>query len=191
METNANYRRRAKLALAALAVASALIAWNDLGLRGSSYGHAQKLQLVLSPVTAKCVVDEWERGNVTAVVTRGILLDTVLFLPSYVILLMSLCFWYATQFAPEYADFALIARRLGWAALTAGALDFIENTGQLLEIHMHSFGAAPLTAGVAAAKWLIVAIVLVFICGVFLYEPLFFNGTSADTASSPIPPESA
>jgi hypothetical protein len=188
METNVNYRRRATLALAALVVASALIAWNDLGLQGSSYGHAQKLQLVSSPVTAKCVVDEWERANLTTVATRGIVIDTLLFIPSYVALLMALCFWYALRFAPQYADLRRLACALGWAALAAGILDLIENAGQLLEIHAHAFHVAPLTAGAAAAKWLIAAVVIVFICGVFLYEPLLFVSRLADEpGSSPTP----
>jgi hypothetical protein len=181
MATEKNYRRWATIAFVALSISGALLGWSDRGLRDSSYKKSQQLQWVFSPDVARCVVEEWERGQFTSAAERGVVLDTFLFLPSYAVLLMSLCFWYATRFSVLYPDLRRIARRLGWTAIAAAVLDLIENCGQFAEIRGHAFCMAPLTATAAAVKWILVVVVILFIAGVFLYHRLLFGQATTRT----------
>lgn len=86
-----------------------------------------------------------------SVARRGLLLDTVLFIPLYSTLIAMLCFWAAHVSAADGSTRTVLLA-LGWCGWIAGAFDLIENAGILAETYSHYFVATP-TACIALMKW--------------------------------------
>ncbi|HXH38908.1 MAG TPA: hypothetical protein VNN08_09795 [Thermoanaerobaculia bacterium] len=163
--TDARFRTVALSAFVALIVASVLLAWSDADLVRNKYPRSQELQRVSSAAVAACVVSEWG-DRYKGPVTRGILIDTFVFIPSYVVLLAVCCFWCAKHMEDEQIHRAAVY--LGYAAVIAGVFDLIENTGMLIELHAQRYGLAPVTAGASGLKWMLAAIIVIFLVGVWL-----------------------
>ena len=176
MATDARYRFWFVFALVALIGSGALLKWIDRSLGASVYRHAQQLEWVPSPAVAECIVNEWRTHGFTGTVTRGIIIDTFAFIPSYVLLLMVSCFWCAARLAdPQIRRAAVV---LGYASAAAGVLDLVENAGMLIELHQKMFWLAPYTAGAAGLKWLLATVIVLFLLGVVLQRRLLLGEDS-------------
>ena len=138
------------------------IRYSDKALNTSVYQRSQALEWTSSKACAACIVDEWKSARCKDCIrtaTRGIWVDTLLFVPFYSTLLALCCFWIGKHAAGN----ALLAPAvlLGYASWLAGVLDWIENAGMLLQLHGSQL--ALLTGTAANLKWLIVIVVSLFV----------------------------
>lgn len=151
------------LALATTGIAAAMIVVNDTRLRELGFRSSAELEWLLDSGEAGKRVEAYQKKGVRGDVLRGLVLDTFLFIPAYVLLLAIGCFRVAA--GPR------LPLLFGWAAVAAGALDLVENSGILLEVTRHAYGAAPLTGIVCRVKWAIgIACALFAIAGPLLFR---------------------
>jgi hypothetical protein len=150
------------LALAATGIAAAMILVNDTRLRDRGFRSSAELEWLFDREAVARRVGAYDDKGVTGDVLRGLALDTFFFIPAYVLLLAVGCF----RVAPD----ARLPLFFGWAAVAAGVLDLIENSGILLEITRQVYSVAPLTGTVCRVKWLIGGA-----CALFaIFGPLLF-----------------
>jgi len=140
-----------------LVVAVGAIGWivsNDDPLRRDGLEPSSALEWVREPDRAAAIVGAYHahEGGVR-VVLCGVLIDSFLFVPAYASFLAIACFWAARTLAAPWSTSGLI---LGWGAITAGALDLIENAGILVEVALKWSFAAPITNLACLAKWTLV-----------------------------------
>jgi hypothetical protein len=153
--TNWHYAAVVLALLAATVGAGVLIGRNDARFPGAISGERRRsaiLEWKIQPGEAQEIVADWSGHEPSiSVAKRGLLLDTLLFIPLYSSLIAALCFWAAyVSGAGTSAHTVFLA--LGWCGWIAGAFDLIENAGILAELHGHYFVATP-TACVALMKW--------------------------------------
>ena len=148
--------RKCSIALAAalLAFIAGIVAigWSDRGLVHPS----PTLEWVYSPDQAQRIVNDYcshqpddQRGQAL----RGLLLDSVLFIPAYVLLIAVLSFWTAKLHCHSPWGGWLVA--FGWLAFLAGAFDYLENAGIYAALGGVSTRVAPVTYLACQLKWLI------------------------------------
>jgi hypothetical protein len=142
------------LSCAALVIAAAVVIYaSDLPIRDAKLGNSAALEWPLRPDRSAALVQSYAANGVTGDVLRGIVFDTVLLIPSYVALLMLLCFVVARALPSPLSDLGLT---LGWGVLVAGGLDLIENTGMVAQLLLTWSFAAPLTGAVCRLKWMLI-----------------------------------
>jgi len=135
------------IVLAATLLSIVAIGCNDHDLPQSS----ALLEWVWSPEKASEVVDAYGANRVDAI--HGVLLDSVAFIPSYVLLIAITSFWIANGWTSERWAALLIAT--GWSAAFAGALDYLENAGIYAALGGVTTRLAPLTYAACQLKWVI------------------------------------
>lgn len=151
------------LALATTVTAAAMILVNDTRLRELGFRSSAELEWMLDRDAVATRVQAYVAKGARGDVLRGLALDTFLFIPAYVLLLAIGCF----RVAPD----ARLPLLFGWAAVAAGVLDLIENSGILLEVTRHAYGMAPVTGVVCRIKWAIG-----IACALFaIFGPLLFR----------------
>jgi len=153
--TNWHYAAVVVLLLAATAGAGFLIARNDAGFPNTILGERRRsaiLEWKMQAAEAEAIVLDWNANRPSlSVARRGLLLDTLLFIPLYSSLIAMVCFWAAHVSAASSSTHTVFLA-LGWCGWVAGAFDLIENAGILAETYGHYFVATP-TACVALMKW--------------------------------------
>jgi hypothetical protein len=135
------------LMLAATIAGMAAIRWSDRGLLPPS----PTLEWVYSSATAKTIVDDYGLSRPQAI--RGVLIDSVFFIPSYVLLIAISAFSIANGWPAErWAQWTVLA---GWVAVFAGALDYVENAGIFAALGGVTTRLAPLTYSACQLKWIL------------------------------------
>jgi hypothetical protein len=134
------------IVLAATLLSGAAIFWSDKGLPCKS----ATLEWVYSSHTAAEIVKEYKTQRGQAV--RGVVLDSVAFIPSYVLLIAITSFWVAHGWSGPWAAWVVAA---GWSAAIAGALDYLENAGIYAALGGVTTRLAPLTYAACQLKWVI------------------------------------
>jgi hypothetical protein len=146
------------LMMIGVGVTGALMKKIDCVLAGRVGTSDQELEWIFSPSRAEEIVEDWSGDvakhipDVRGAVTYGVMIDTVAFIPFYATLLAIGCFWTAGRFA-DISPLHGYELALGWGGFVAGALDLVENSGMLLELHLHWYWLAPVTASAATLKW--------------------------------------
>jgi len=121
---------------------------SDLGLKYPS----ATLEWVYSSDCAKEIVAGY--GDMRSQAIRGVAIDSVAFIPSYVLLIAIAAFSLANGWPAErWAQWTVFA---GWLAIFAGALDYIENAGIFAALSGVTTRLAPLTYAACQLKWLLV-----------------------------------
>jgi hypothetical protein len=126
------------------------------------------LEWVRTPSRAHAIVEAYDHADRVPTVTRGTLIDTFLFVPAYVTVLATACFWAARVLTDPWTTIGLA---LGWGAVVAGGLDLIENAGILVEVRRGWVFAAPLTNAVCLAKWTLVVTCALFALATLVSRP--------------------
>lgn len=140
--------------LAATLVSLGAIVWSDEGLPLPS----ARLEWVYSSETAVDIVQCYGEQRSQAV--RGVVLDSVAFIPSYALLIAISAFWVARGLPPgRWADWMVVA---GWSAAFAAAMDYVENAGILAALGGVTTRLAPLTYAACQLKWTIACAALDF-----------------------------
>lgn len=135
------------IALAATVLSGVAIYWSDKGLPCKS----ATLEWVYSSDKASCIVEKY--GDQRGQAVRGVVLDSVAFIPSYVLLIAITSFWVAHGWKTEgWAAWVIAA---GWSAAIAGALDYVENAGIYTSLGGLTTRLAPLTYGACQLKWVL------------------------------------
>ena len=140
-------------AVVATVLSGAAIFWSDRGLPRPS----ATLEWVYSSAEAKAIAKEYEPHRQQAL--RGVVLDSVAFIPSYVFAIALLGFLVARGWTGPWASWTVV---LGWSVVFAGAFDYLENAGIYLTISDVTTRLAPLTYAVCQLKWLIAIVALDF-----------------------------
>lgn len=109
--------------------------WNDRKLPKK----AQALEWIPSPRRAEEIATAYSASDRRRV-GLALIVDSLLFVPAYVMLLGSM----------QRGDTMVIA------LMIAGVLDWLENIGIWLEVKAARYGLAPFVAGCAYVKWAIV-----------------------------------
>ncbi len=136
------------LLLAATVAGMKAIGWSDRGLPHPS----ATLEWVYSSDTARKIVDDYGASRPQAV--RGILIDSVAFIPSYVLLIAVMAFSMSNGWTAErWAQWTVFA---GWLAVFGGALDYVENAGIFAALSGVTTRLAPLTYAACQLKWVLV-----------------------------------
>jgi hypothetical protein len=135
------------IALVATIVSGVAISISDRGLPHPS----ATLEWVYSGDEAARIVDEY--GAQRSQALRGVVLDSVAFIPSYVLLIALGCFCLALHPPADARTAWLIT--LGWCVVFAGALDYVENAGIFAALGGVTTGLAPLTYVACQLKWLL------------------------------------
>jgi hypothetical protein len=135
----------------AIAVVATIASGVAIGIsdRGLSPPSAT-LEWVYSSETAARIVQEYGAQRMQAI--RGVVIDSIAFIPSYVLLIAISSFCLARHRMDAWTPW-LIA--LGWCVVFAGALDYIENAGILAALGGLTTRLAPLTYVACQWKWLI------------------------------------
>jgi hypothetical protein len=134
--------------LAAALLSIGAMARSDRGLPRPS----ATLEWVYSSDTAGQIVDEYGARRSQAI--RGVLIDSIAFIPSYVLLVAISAFWIARGWtSPHWAAWTVAA---GWCIAFGGALDYLENAGMFAALGGLTTRLAPLTYGACQLKWLVV-----------------------------------
>ena len=136
-----------------IALAAAVLSMVAIGMsdRGLPYPSAT-LEWVYSSDEAARIVGEYGAKRSQAV--RGVVIDSVAFIPSYVLLIAIASFSLARhQPADSWTAWLVV---LGWCAVFAGTFDYIENAGILAALGGVTTRLAPLTYAVCQLKWLLV-----------------------------------
>jgi hypothetical protein len=136
------------LVLAAALLSAGAIGWSDRGLPWPS----ATLEWVYSSDTAAKIVADYGDRRLQAV--RGVLIDSVAFIPSYMLLIAISSFWIARGWTS--AHWAAWTVAAGWSAAFGGALDYLENAGILATLGGVTTRLAPLTYGACQLKWILV-----------------------------------
>lgn len=119
--------------------------------RGLPYPSAT-LEWVYSSDTAKKIVDDYGPSRPQAI--RGVVLDSVFFIPAYVLLIAISAFSIANGWPAErWAQWTIFA---GWLAVFGGALDYVENAGIFAALSGVTTRFAPLTYAACQLKWVLV-----------------------------------
>ena len=135
------------IVLAATLLSICAIVWSDRGLPWPS----ATLEWVYSSEKAATIVAEYGDRRLQAV--RGVLIDSIAFIPSYALLIAISSFWMARCLPPgRWAEWMVIA---GWSAAFAAAMDYVENTGILMALGGVTTRVAPLTYIACQLKWLV------------------------------------
>lgn len=152
--TSWHYAVLAVLLAAGTVGAALLIVRNDAGFPNSITGERRRsaiLEWKMQAAEAEGIVVDWKANEPSlSVARRGLLLDTIIFIPLYSTLIAVLCFWAAYVSGTGSTHDVFLA--LAWCGWIAGAFDLIENAGILAEINGHYFVATP-TACIALMKW--------------------------------------
>jgi hypothetical protein len=123
------------------------ILWSDSGLPRPS----ATLEWVYSSDEAAKIVDEYGQQRPQAV--RGVLIDSIAFIPSYALLIAISCFWIARSSPPgRWSEWLVVA---GWSAAFAAAMDYLENAGILAALSGVTTRIAPLTYIACQLKWVV------------------------------------
>ncbi len=138
------------LALVASILSIAAIGWSDRGLSWPS----ATLEWVYSSTRAEEIVSDY--GDARAKAVRGVLLDSIAFIPSYVLLIAISAFWIARGWGSEPWSMWTVA--VGWIVVFAGAFDWLENAGILATLGGLTKRLAPLTYGACQLKWILVCV---------------------------------
>jgi hypothetical protein len=142
------------IALAAFLLSAEAISWSDKGLPCNADGLPCKsatLEWVYSSHTAAEIVEEYKTQRGQAV--RGVVLDSVAFIPSYVLLIAIASFWVARGWSTgPWAAWVVAA---GWSAAIAGAFDYLENAGIYAALGGVTTRLAPLTYAACQLKWVL------------------------------------
>jgi hypothetical protein len=137
------------IVLAATLLSGAAIKWSDRDLPPKQPSSAT-LEWVYSPKTASEIVSDY--GTQRSQALRGVLIDSIAFIPSYVLLIAILSFLTARGWSSNpWAAWTVAA---GWSVAFAGALDYLENAG----IYAALGGItrfAPLTYAACQLKWVV------------------------------------
>lgn len=141
------------LAIAASGLSIVAIMRSDRGLVRPSAA----LEWVYSSGEAKTIAEQYEPHRMQAV--RGVVLDSVAFIPSYVLMIALLAFVAARGWTGSWAAWTVL---LGWSAVFAGALDYVENAGIYAALGGVTYRLAPLTYAACQLKWVIAAVALDF-----------------------------
>jgi hypothetical protein len=135
------------LLLAAAGASIVAMGWSDRGLVHPS----ATLEWVYSSGKAKTIVDDYGTSRSQAI--RGVVIDSVAFIPSYVLLIAVAAFSIANGWhAERWAQWTVLA---GWLAVFAGALDYVENAGIFAALGGVTTRLAPLTYSACQLKWLV------------------------------------
>ena len=126
------------IALIAFIASIIAIAVSDRGLVHPS----AELEWVYARDEAARIVSDYDREQQRMQAVRGVVLDSVAFIPSYVALIAIACF-------------ALRQPAIGWCAILAGALDYVENGGIFAVLGGITTRLAPLTYAACQLKWLL------------------------------------
>jgi len=141
--------------IAATVGAGLLIARNDARFPNTILGERRRsaiLEWKMQTAEAEAIVVDWNANPPSlSVARRGLLLDTLLFIPLYSSLIAVVCFW-AAHVSDAGGSTRAVFLALGWCGWVAGAFDLIENAGILAETYGHYFVATP-TACMALMKW--------------------------------------
>jgi hypothetical protein len=134
------------IALVATIVSGIAIRISDRGLPHPS----ATLEWVYSSDDAARIVNDYgaKRGQAL----RGVVLDSVAFIPSYVLLIAISCFCLALHPSDPWTAW-LVA--FGWCVVFAGAFDYIENAGIFAALGGVTTRLAPLTYAACQVKWLL------------------------------------
>lgn len=133
------------LMLIATIASMAAILRSDRGLPHPS----AMLEWVYSSDKAAEIVGDYGASRPQAI--RGVLLDSVFFIPSYVLLIAIAAFSIANGWPAErWAQWTVFA---GWLAVFAGALDYVENAGIFAALGGVTTRLAPLTYAACQLKW--------------------------------------
>jgi hypothetical protein len=135
------------IAFVATLISGAAIAISDRGLPHNS----AILEWVYSSDEAARIVAAYGERRMQAV--RGVLIDSVAFIPSYVLLIAIASFWLGRGQPLDHWTAAVVA--IGWCVVFAGALDYVENAGILAALTGVTTRVAPLTYVACQWKWLI------------------------------------
>jgi hypothetical protein len=136
------------LALLATLAAGAAIVRNDKPLHPR---NSALLEWVYSSDEAKNVVQQYGEHRSTAI--RGVLIDSLAFIPAYVFWIALLAFAVARGWtAQSWAAWVVV---LGWSAVLTGALDHLENAGIYAALSGVTTKAAPLTYAFCQLKWVL------------------------------------
>ena len=142
---------------------------NDVGLASTIAPRSGALQRCFTPSAARDVVVEWKDKGVVGVASRGTVIDTVLLVPMYSCLLAVLCFAAARGF-PQASRWGRVALTLGWAGWGAGLFDLIENAGIFAELHLHTYGVAPVVGAASSVKWILIGLDGAFLVGWIVFQ---------------------
>ena len=116
--------------------------------------HSATLEWVYSSKTAAEVVAGY--GDQRDVAVRGVVLDSVLFIPSYMLFIAVMSFWVGHGWKTEpLASWTIAA---GWLVAWAAAFDYIENAGMYAALGGFTFRLAPLTYAACQIKWVLASI---------------------------------
>jgi len=131
-------------------------------LKQTAYPRILYLELAPTPSCAKKVVTAW--AKIANEVRRSIYWDFA-FIVCYAANLWFLSSWAAIA-VPSWRQWAIA---FAFFALTAGALDFIEDFGMLVELNGTYLWAVTLPKAIASAiKWLLVTATVVFDVAAFV-----------------------
>ncbi|HET7436688.1 MAG TPA: hypothetical protein VFN10_18410, partial [Thermoanaerobaculia bacterium] len=155
------------IAVTALVVVSAIAtraSWD--AIKKNDVGLGQTSGAVQWAYTSKGVAETMARYTDRAQAIRGVMIDSIAFIPSYVLLLASFAFAVAKYTGQPWLVIA------GWLVPLAGALDYLENAGIYLALGNVTTAVAPLTYAASQLKWLIVFTVPLFTLFAGLAAPL-------------------
>jgi hypothetical protein len=139
-------------ALVALVSSGAAIGWSDQHPRKLPYRSAI-LEWAYSPDEAAKIVKSYDDSGQRSQALRGVLLDSVAFIPSYMLLIAVAAFAVARNHPAAAWRDALIAA--GWCAFIAAAFDYLENAGIYAALGGLTTRLAPLTYAACQLKWVI------------------------------------
>jgi hypothetical protein len=135
------------IVLAAAVLSMVAIVRSDRGLAKPS----ATLEWVYSSETASTIVGEYGEHRLQAL--RGVLLDSIAFIPSYVLLIAIVSFWIAQGWTSQrWAAWTVAA---GWSAAFAGAFDYLENAGIYAALGGVTTRLAPVTYAACQLKWVL------------------------------------
>ena len=149
--THWSWRRSAFVVVLLLIATGASLVAIGLSDRGLAHPSAT-LEWAYSSDVAKTIVGDY--GTARSQAIRGVAIDSVAFIPSYVLLIAISAFSLANGWPQErWAQWTVLA---GWLAVFAGALDYVENAAIFAALSGITTRLAPFTYAACQLKWLLV-----------------------------------
>ncbi len=170
--------------LAAALLAGSLIKFSDKSFPPMvKTRNSSALEWVTKQKEASDIVTEWkikDNQGAMPVAYRGLLIDTVLFIPLYSTLIAVVCFW-AAHVSATGSVIQKTMLVLAWCGWIAGALDLVENAGIFVQECFRWHAVALPTAMVAWTKWRLaigvslVAVVRLLVAAVYFVVALLLR----------------